>query len=65
MNVRHRPSTIDIYQTDLERHLFAPAPRRASRVRAWSSFDLLSDWLRSWLVSGWARWKDGAQTVNL
>lgn len=64
MNLRHRPSTIDMYQTDLERHLFAPAPRRASRVRAWPSLDVMSDWLRGWLVNGWARWKGLSQAVN-
>ena len=61
MNIGHRPSTIDIYQTDLERHLFAPAPRRV----AGPSLELLSDWLRDWLVSGWMRWKQLAQAVNL
>jgi hypothetical protein len=65
MNLRHGPSTIDMYRTDLERHLFAPAPRRAPRLRAWPSLDVVSDWLRGQLLSGLARWKELSQAVNL
>jgi len=31
MSKRHRPAVADLYQADLERHLFAPPRRRTAR----------------------------------
>lgn len=60
MNAPHHASVVDIYKTDLERHLFAPAPRRAVATRR-PAIDSVADWLRDWLTSGWMRWKSLAE----
>ncbi|UCC72156.1 MAG: hypothetical protein JSV86_17585 [Gemmatimonadota bacterium] len=57
MNGSIRPNAAEIYQTDLERHLFAPARRRNGRRGGWLRLDPVAGWLRDWLTSGWARWK--------
>ncbi len=56
MNAQHRASVADMYQTDLERYLFAPAPRR-SRPRATPRLGTVRDWMNEWWASGWPRWK--------
>ncbi len=65
MNVSHRPATAEIYQTDLERHLFAPAPRRNGRAQSQLGFEPLADWLRDWWQTGLSRWKAAAEAWNL
>lgn len=44
----------EIYKTDLERHMFAPA-RRPRRRRHSPTIDRIGDWLRDWFRSGWRR----------
>ncbi len=61
MNRAYRPNVAAIYQTDLERHLFAPAARRNGRARARPGLPSLSRWIRDWLLSGWSRWKAMAE----
>lgn len=57
MNGRIRPSAAEIYQTDLERHLFAPASTRNGRLAGWLAIDPIARWLRDWLANGRSRWK--------
>jgi len=64
MNAQQRAAVVDIYKTDLDRHLFAPAPRRSRRV-SWQTLDDVGDWLRDWLTSGWTRWKELAEAMYL
>jgi hypothetical protein len=63
MNAQDRAAVVDIYKTDLERHLFAPAKRRDRRT--WPTLDDAGDWLRDWLMSGWTRWKELAEAMVL
>jgi hypothetical protein len=65
VNGRNRPSPAEIYQTDLERHLFAPASRRNGRPSAWPALDLVAGWIRDWFASGWSRWKALAAAWDL
>jgi hypothetical protein len=65
MSASHRHDVIDIYQTDLDRHLFAPARRLAGRNQGRLSFEPLSDWLRDWLLSGLSRWRALAEAWDL
>ncbi len=46
----------DLYQTDLDRRLFAPAGRRPRRET-----ELIPLRVRDWLEMSWARWKALAQ----
>lgn len=64
MNAQRRAAVVDIYKTDLDRHLFAPAPRRDRRIN-WPTLDDAGDWLRGWLTSGWTRWKELAEAMCL
>ena len=64
MNAQRRAAVVDIYKTDLERHLFAPAPRRDRRIN-WPTLDDAGEWLRDWLTSGWTRWKELAEAMYL
>lgn len=64
MNAQQRAAVVDIYKTDLDRHLFAPAPRRSRRVGR-QTLDDVGDWLRDWLTSGWTRWKELAEAMYL
>lgn len=52
MAARKYHSIDDLYQTDLDRHLFAPTARRARR-----DYELLAVRMRDWLETGWSRWK--------
>ncbi len=63
MNARHRATVADLYQTDLERHMFAMErrPRRSSRP----TVDVMSEWLRDWLSSGLARCRTLAEAMYL
>jgi hypothetical protein len=63
MNTRETAAIVDIYNTDLERHLFAPAPHRNRSSNG--NFNRLTDWLRDWLVTGWTRWKHLAEAICL
>ena len=63
MNTRETAAVVDIYNTDLERHLFAPAPHRNRSSNG--NFNRLTDWLRDWLVTGWTRWKHLAEAIYL
>ncbi len=49
MNYRDAASSADLYQSDLERRLFARVPRRR---RARQPLHLIADWLRRWWNSG-------------
>jgi hypothetical protein len=61
VNGWNRLGPAEIYQTDLERHLFAPAARRNGRLRAWLVLDPFARWLRDWFASRRSRWKALAQ----
>ena len=65
MNGRNQASVAEIYQTDLERHLFAPASRRNGRTAVRLALDPLADWVRDWFASGWSRWKALAEAWDL
>ncbi len=65
MNGSLRPSTAKIYQSDLERHLFAPAPRRNGPLRRRPVLDRVADWLRDRLLTGWSRWKALREAGNI
>ncbi|UCC82665.1 MAG: hypothetical protein JSW46_17075 [Gemmatimonadota bacterium] len=65
MNGRNRPGAAEIYQTDLERHLFAPASRRNGQLSSWLTLDPIAGWLRDWLASSRSRWKALAEAWNL
>jgi hypothetical protein len=54
-----------MYQSDLERHLFAPSSRLGRRRLRRSSQVSLVDRLRDWLVTGWTRWKELAEAAYL
>lgn len=45
----------DIYQTDLERHLFAPSPSRRGRERR-ARGDAVVAGVLAWLAFIWAYW---------
>lgn len=60
MNYEPRASVAQMYQTDLERHLFAP-PAKPGRARRQ---DPLADRLRDWFMAGWVRWKQLAEAAN-
>jgi hypothetical protein len=63
MKAPERVEVMEIYQTDLERHLFAPPPRpnrrRARRQAQWA------DRLRDWFMSSWTRWKELAEAAYM
>jgi hypothetical protein len=63
VNARDRAAAVDMYKTDLERHLFAPTPPRRWRSPA-QVFEDVGDWLRDWLLGGWSRWKLLAGAAN-
>jgi hypothetical protein len=63
MNAQRRATVVDIYKTDLDRHLFAPAPRRNGRATRQPYLDGVGDRLRDWLASGWTRWKGLAEAM--
>jgi hypothetical protein len=58
-----RAAAVDMYKTDLERHLFAPTLLRGRRSPA-QIFEDVGDWLRDWLLGGWSRWKLLAGAAN-
>ncbi len=62
MNRQNRPSVAEIYQTDLERHLFAPAPHRGGPLPDWLALHVVAEWLRDRLLGAWARWKAVAES---
>ena len=64
MNARDQQVS-DLYQWDLERHLFAPAQRRNRRQAHRMSLEPMSEWLRDWMLTGWSRWKALAQAAYL
>ncbi len=57
MSASYRQNVSEMYQFDIERHLFAPAPRRARRRGHRLDLDPLAEWVRGWLLAGWYRWK--------
>lgn len=59
MKSRTQLAAADMYSTDLDRHFFAPAVRQKRRRS-----EPISDWLRDWLVSGWARWRAMAAAAD-
>jgi hypothetical protein len=65
VNGRNRLNAAEIYQTDLERHLFAPASRRNGRLSGWLALDLVADRVRDWLASSRTRWKALAEAWDL
>ncbi len=62
MNAWHRASVADLYQTDLERHLFAMERRRPRRSYR-PAVDIASEWLRDRFGAGWARWRALAEAM--
>jgi hypothetical protein len=65
VNGRIRPRPAEIYQTDLERHLFAPASRRSGQLSGWLALDPVARWIHDWFASGWSRWKALAEAWDL
>lgn len=55
MNSWNQPTVAQLYQTDLERHLFAPAANRTGRRRGWLAVDRIARWLRDWFEGGRSR----------
>lgn len=53
MNLRNTAAA-HVYNTDLERHMFAPG-RRPRRRRRSSLIDQIGDWLRDWFRDSWSR----------
>ncbi len=62
MNARYRATVADLYQTDLERHMFALERRERSYRPA---VDAMGERLRDWLVAGWARCRTLAEAMYL
>ena len=60
MNAQTPNAVAEIYQSDLERHLFAPPPRLRRRRRR---LDSLADRLHDWFMAGWTRWKAMAEAT--
>ncbi len=63
MNVQTRATVAEIYQSDVERHLFAPSSRPTQRRLRRHHQDPLADRLRDWFMAGWARWKELAEAA--
>jgi hypothetical protein len=61
----HDRQVSDLYQTDLERHLFAPAAGRSRQQGYTLSLEPLKGWLRDRLSIGWSRSKAVAQAAYL
>lgn len=57
MNGTQRASVADLYQKDLDRHLFAWTPRRRQRRKPGPILPTMSQWLGAWLVVIWTHWK--------
>ena len=49
-----KAAAADLYNTDLERHMFAPSRRPLRRKRR-PVLDQVGDWLRDWFRSAWGR----------
>ncbi|MGD8699484.1 MAG: hypothetical protein PVJ43_09350 [Gemmatimonadales bacterium] len=60
---KQHASVAELYQTDLERHLFTPRRARAPKTRR--SAGELSAQVRDWWKFGWARWKEAVATISL
>jgi hypothetical protein len=62
MNANERVTVAAIYQSDLDRHLFAPSLRPIRTRRR--NHDPLADRVRDWFMAGWARWKELAEAAS-
>jgi len=57
MNGNEGASVADLYQIDLDRHLFAWMPRRRQSRRRRLNLAPLSGWLGAWLAAIWTHWR--------
>lgn len=60
---KQHSSVADLYQTDLERHLFTPTPARAPKRRR-SASEVTAN-MREWWKFGWSRWKEAVASISL
>jgi len=56
-------SVAELYQTDLERHLFTPRSARAPKPRRPSG--AITAQMREWWRFGWTRWKEAVATISI
>ncbi len=56
-------SVAELYQSDLERHLFTP--RRARPPRPRRSASAMTAQMREWWRFGWTRWKEAVAAISL
>lgn len=57
MNGKERASVPNLYQMDLDRHLFAWMPRRRQPRRQVLNLVIVSHRLAAWLVAIWTHWR--------
>ncbi len=62
MNVNERVTVAAIYQSDLDRHLFAPSSK-PMRMRRRDQ-NPLADRVRDWFMAGWTRWKELTEAAS-
>jgi hypothetical protein len=60
---KQQSSVAELYQTDLERHLFTTRSSRSPRQRR--SADEITAQLREWWKFGWTRWKEAVATISI
>jgi hypothetical protein len=60
---QQRSSLAELYQTDLERHLFTPRPARAPGPRRPAS--LIGAQVVAWWKVGWTRWKSALAAITV
>jgi len=56
-------SIAELYQTDLERHLFTPRRARAPRPRR--SASQITEQIREWWRFGRTRWKEAVAAISI
>jgi hypothetical protein len=60
---KQHSSVAELYQTDLERHLFTPRRSRAPKPRR--STGMITAQMRDWWRFGWTRWKEAVAAISL
>lgn len=60
---QQRSSLAELYQTDLERHLFTPRPARLPSPR-WPAVPIGARVVAWWKV-GWTRWKSALASITI
>jgi hypothetical protein len=64
MEGRRRPGIGDLYQSDLERYLFAPASNRQRPIGQQES-QPVGEWIMRTVQVNWSRWKELAMSLYL